>query len=92
MNEEKEPLKEYSSLLPCSLFNLCPPIELSKQIILDLKEKKVIKTDRLLLSPEFAKNTKEKLHKYFGSYMNLVGGWKIIGFHYPEEIFQKKED
>ena len=24
--------------------------------------------------------------------MNLVGGWKIIGFHYPEEIFKKKDN
>lgn len=56
--EEYEPVSQYHTVIPCSLYNLCTPIDINKEVIENLKTTKVIKTDKLLLNPEFVKNTK----------------------------------
>lgn len=35
------------------------------------------------INHEFARNSKEKIQKYFPKYMALTDGWALIGFSFP---------
>ena len=49
--EDFEKVEQIRTTIPCSLYNLCTPVNINREVITDLKDKKVMKTDKLPLNP-----------------------------------------